>query len=319
MKEAIWVTWENQIRNRSMTTALSIPLYIINYKTSRIIRYILCIVKTFLLLIKEKPKVVFAQNPSVILNLFLLILRPIFQFKILSDAHFGGVEAYNGSRIFQKILDYNNRCMDAVIVTNMEHARHIERVGGKAFVCEDPLPDLSRFYKPNMDGEKNVFFICSYAIDEPYTIAFDAARLLFDEGYRFHVSGNYQKVGIDPKMYPHIHFLGFVSESEFYKTLFQSQVVLDLTSRENCLVCGAYEAMSALKPLVTSDRLVLRQYFNRGTVFSEHNLQSIADSVRYAYENRDILEKEIHMWVIQSKDDIANKITNIREFILREK
>jgi glycosyltransferase involved in cell wall biosynthesis len=315
MKDAIWVTWEHQLRNKSMSSALGIPLRVIDYKGTRLIRYIICMIRTLILLVRERPSVVFAQNPSIVLNYFLLILKHFFRYRLVSDAHFGGIEAFNGSRLFQIALDLNNRFADAVIVTNDDHARRVEKIGGKAFVCEDPLPDIVKYSEPSDEGVKIVFFICSYDIDEPFKVAFDAAKILASEGYKFYVSGNYHKANIDAGDYPHINFLGFVAESEFYYYLFKSQLVLDLTTHENCLVCGAYEAMAAGRPLVTSNRAVLKWYFNRGTVFTEHDAQNIASSIRYAYDHRDDLRKDILEWKSQAIADNNEKIRKIVTFL----
>ena len=35
------------------------------------------------------------------------------------------------------------RASDLVIVTNERHARYVADLGGRTFVCPDPLPDLS--------------------------------------------------------------------------------------------------------------------------------------------------------------------------------
>ncbi len=315
MQDVIWITWEHQLRNRSMSSSLGIPLYVIEYKANRLKRYIYCIAKTLYLILDKRPRIIIAQNPSIVLNYFLLTLRPLLRFKFLSDAHFGGVESYNGSRIMQRALDFLNRSVDAVIVTNEYHAAYINGIGGRSFVCEDPLPDLSRYYERTRNEEKTIFFICSFDIDEPYYAAFDAARILSEEGYSFYVSGNYKKAGLEPAHYPYVTFLGYVSEAEFYANLFRSQLVLDLTTHENCLVCGAYEAMAASKPLVTSNRIILRKYFNRGTVYSEHDALSIVQSVKFAYEHRNDLKKDIECWKIQAEDDNNNKIQQIREYI----
>ncbi len=317
MKNAIWITWEHQLRNRSMASAFDIPLYVIDYKGKRLQRYLVCMLKTMLILFKVRPKVVFAQNPSVVLNYFLLLLKPLFRYRFVSDAHFAGVEAFNGSRLFQMVLNMNNRLSDAVIVTNNDHALRVEKIGGKAFVCEDPLPDISKYYEPSQKNEKIVFFICSFDIDEPYEVAFNAAKLLYNEGYRFYVSGNYRKADINPLNYSHINFLGYVSESSFYSYLYKSQVVLDLTTNENCLVCGAYEAMAAKKPLVTSNRKILKSYFYQGTIFTEHDEQGIAQAVRYAYEQRNELKNDISKWTSQVAIDNNNKIHRIIEYIFQ--
>jgi len=315
--KAVWITWEHQLRNKSMTSNLGVPLCVVDYHANRLKRYTVCMWRTFKKIYSTRPRVVFAQNPSVVLTLFMLLLRPLFRYTFVSDAHFGGVRAYNGSLIFQKILDFCNRRADMVIVTNHEHAAYIEQIGGKPFVCEDPLPDLStfteRFSAESKTDHKVVFFICSFDIDEPFQAAFEAAELLSMEGYKFYVSGNFRKVNIEPADFPNVNFLGYIPVQEFYSILFNSDVVLDLTNHEGCMVCGAYEAMSAVKPLVTSEKRVLRAYFTHGTVFTQHDGESIAKSIRLAYENREGLTAEILGWKKKATADHQRNIDMLRD------
>lgn len=296
MKKAIWITWEHQIRNRSMAAMLGADLHVIAHSGARLRRYLFCTYDTIATVRREKPAVVFAQNPSIVLNYLLLLARVLFGYRFVTDAHFGGVIAYNGNYLFQKALDLCNRSADLVIVTNRDHAAHVESIGGQALVCEDPLPDLARYDSGAAPEDRSVFFICSFDIDEPYESAFEAAHELSAESFRFYVSGNYAKVGIDPSDYPHVSFLGFVPEQHFYERLYQSDIVLDLTEHENCLVCGAYEAMAAERPLVTSDRACLRAYFDQGTVFTAHDSASIAEAIREAYRDRFRLRDNIREW-----------------------
>lgn len=310
MDKAIWITWESQIRNKSMASLLGAKLFAFVYGGNRFKRYLICLSKTLKVLLQERPKVIFAQNPSIILIYFLIFARLFFKYKLVSDAHFAGVMAFNGNIIFQKALDVCNYLVDMVIVTNTEHVRYIDKIGGKAAICEDPLPDISRYFTEEESG-KRVFYICSYDVDEPYAIAFKAAELLATDNFKFYVSGNYNKAKLNPSNYPSVNFLGYVSECDYYTKLYQSNVVLDLTESDNILLCGAYEAMAAEKPFVTSDTKCLRNYFNKGTVFTKHDETSIAQAVRKAYKDRLILINEISNWKATISEHQNNRIMNI--------
>ena len=275
-------------------------MYIISHDGGRLRRYLYCSYKTIATVLREKPDVVFAQNPSVVLNYLLLLTRVLFPFMLVTDAHFGGIIAYNGNYFFQKALDLCNRLADLVIVTNKGHSAHVKSIAGNAFICEDPLPDLEKYDYDREPSDKTVFFICSFDIDEPYNSVFEAAKILSKDNYKFYVSGNYTKVGIDSADYPDVNFLGFVPEYQFYEQLFLSDIVLDLTEHENCLVCGAYEAMAAEKPLVTSDKICLREYFDQGTIFTKHDSESIVEAVRLAYQGRSRLKEEIRAWKVKA-------------------
>jgi glycosyltransferase involved in cell wall biosynthesis len=300
-----------------MAARLGITLHTVQYKGNRWIRYPLSLLHTLLILAKARPKTVIAQNPSIVLTYFLLILRPLFGYGLVSDAHYGGIEAYNGSRLFQKALDICNHYADLVIVTNDAHARYVDRVGGKAFVCEDPLPDLPCISE-NGGNEKTVFFICSFDPDEPFEEVFKAAAMLIPRGYMFCISGNFRRAGLDPERYPGIKFLGYVPEEDFYSHLARSQVVLDLTSNENCLLCGAYEAMAAEKPLVTSDTRALRNYFTHGALFTQHEPESIARCIESAYRDRAALQSQIVEWKGRAVEEHERKIQRLRRELLPE-
>jgi glycosyltransferase involved in cell wall biosynthesis len=300
MSGMIWITWENQVRNKSMASMLGAKLFIFTYNGSRLNRYCHCAIKTVKAILNERPKIVFAQNPSIVLITLLIFLKGIFGYKLVSDAHFAGVIACNSNKLFQFILNLCNRFVNLVIVTTQEHAYFIETIGGKALVCEDPLPDLTAFQSGNAIHDKTIFFICSYDVDEPYKIVFSAADLLKKDGFNLCATGNYAKANIDPHDYPSVIFLGYLHETDYYNKLLSSSVVLDLTENENCLVCGAYEAMSAEKPLVTSNTASLKNYFTKGTVFTDHDINSIVNAVKLAYENRLHLLNEIKEWKIKA-------------------
>jgi len=313
MNNAIWVSWEHQIRNISMSSKLGVKSYTIEFSGNRIARYIYCICKTIFIVNRDKPKIVFAQNPSIILTYLMLFMKSMFRFKLVIDAHFVGVIAYSGKKFIQNILDYCNRNADLVIVTNTEHEKHITNIGGKPVVCEDPLPDINDFYSCEVEGGKLILFICSYDVDEPFHNAFKAAEILAKEKFVFMVTGNYEKAGIKKNNYPAVKFLGFIPKAEYYTTLFQCNVVVDLTENDNCLVCGAYEAMAAEKPLVTSDTTCLKNFFVKGTVFTKNDSISIASAIKSAYQDRENLKNEIRRWKITINEHQNKRISYIRK------
>jgi glycosyltransferase involved in cell wall biosynthesis len=314
----VWITWERQIRNRSMTDALGIPLYEFLYHGNPVIRYIKNILATTALFYKTRPSLVVCQNPSNVLVVLLLVLKKVNTFKVGIDAHFGGVNARNRSFPFasQLLLNWCNRSADFVIVTNENQADFIRNLGGKVFVCPDPLPNLDKYSVIKESITKKVFLICSYDDDEPFLEVFEAADILQPDGFVLYVSGNYCKQKLLPQDFPHIKLLGFVSEDEFYQHLFSSEVVIDLTNNDDCLVCGAYEALAARKPIVLSNKQRLIEYFTGGTVFTENSANEIAEAVKCAYLKKRQLEEDASQWCMQAKLDIDMKISQLNGIIV---
>lgn len=170
MTEKIWITWENQLRNRSMASLLGARLYTYVHRGSRLARYVVCTARTINTIRVEKPQVVFASNPSIVLACILIVARVFFRYRLVSDAHYGGVRACNGSKVFQRALDLCNRSADLVIVTNENHLRYIQKIGGHAIVCEDPLPAISHYRNEEKLDRRSVLCICSFDVDEPYRV-----------------------------------------------------------------------------------------------------------------------------------------------------
>jgi len=53
----------------------------------------------------------------------------------------------------------------------------------------------------------------------------------------------------------------FIDDNAYVTLLYSCDLIVDLTTREDCLVCGAYESVSAEKPLLLSDTTALRVFW----------------------------------------------------------
>lgn len=309
----IWVTWERQLRNYSMTSELGVPLFTIYSRQPRAIRYLLSATRTLEVLWRQRPRVVVCQNPSIVLTVLLLAWRRILRFKLAVDAHYGGIAPWTGNTLIQRVLDLINRAADLVIVTNEAHANHVRALGGRAFVCPDPLPDLSRYPQTEPPVKRKLLLICSFDADEPYREALSAASVLTADGFQLFVSGNFRRAGLDPRKFPQAQFLGFVPEEEYYRHLFSSEVVIDLTRVDNCLVCGAYEAMAACKPVVLSRKQALEEYFSGGTVFTENRGPAIARAVKKAHANSRRLKSDLRQWVREATEQTKDRMCQLMD------
>jgi len=313
--KAIWVTWETQPRNRSMSRELDVPLYVFDFRGGRVKRQLRAIRETLRVLWARRPAVVFAPNPSLVLTYVLLACRYLFRYRFVCDAHYGGVVDVTGSRLVQRLLNFANRHADLVIVTNAGHAERVRQCGGTPFVCPDPLPQIppTEERPALMDGaEKSVLFICSYDADEPFQEVFEAARALADHGFRLFASGRYGRAGITAGAHPHVELLGFVDRATYDAYLHNVDIVLDLTTWQDCLVCGAYEAMAAGKPCVLSRTPALSALFTHGTVFCSHEPSAIADAVLRAYEQRSALKSQISEWTTQHQRRTRDRVEALR-------
>jgi len=122
----------------------------------------------------------------------------------------------------------------------------------------------------------------------------EAARTL-GAAIEWRITGNTKRA--DPHLVrnlpPQVRLTGYLSESDYVALLAHADVLVDLTLRDDCLLCGAYEAVALGKPLVTSDTQALRDYFRRGAVYTKPDAMSIANAVSDALARRVSLTSEM--------------------------
>lgn len=316
MAEKIWLSWEDQIRNISMSTLCETKLYTL-LKGKGIKRYLRCIGESLRIVHHNRPQVVFCQNPSIVLVYLMLFLKLFFKFKLIIDAHYVGVVSIYKNRLFQVLLDTANYYSDLVIVTNINHKKYVESIGGRAIVFEDPLPDIKFDILDEIKRKlgKKVFVICSFDIDEPYKEIIDAAMALEDEGITFEFSGDCEKINRHPSTEKNITFLGYVSRREYEEKLIDSDVVIDLTNLENCLVCGAYEAIIAEKPVLLTSTEVNKNFFSYAAVYVENKSANIEYVLRHMFLNIDDLKAKVKSWKTRYYGDVNLKLIDINNVI----
>lgn len=292
---AIWITWEIQRRSRSLSRALDAELYEFVSQRRGLIRYTYCIWHTVITLRRERPSVVFAQNPSIILALLVIMCRPLLSYVALIDAHNAGVFPFSGrNMLFNFLAHYVSRKSDLTIVSNHYLALVIENRGGKAFSLPDPIPDLPcTARKISLMGTFSVLLICTWADDEPFIEVISAANFLSGTGIHIYMTGKPPNSIRNMKIPGNITLTDFVREEQYVNLLRSVDLIADLTTREDCLVCGAYEAIAVKCPLLLSDTRANRKYFPQGVVYCKNNSRDIANAIKKAQRAHQTLTSDI--------------------------
>ncbi len=295
----LWIAWEDDgsIRSKVLSKEMEADFYTFTlfegHKHLSLFRYPAAILQTFLTLVKEKPEVLVVQNPSIVLSFFAALVKPVFNYKLVTDLH----TLYLNPKGFKKSImnflnDYSLKQNNITIVTNEPYKAKIKNKTKKEiFILPDRIPDFDyEFEKTPLKGKNNILFICTFSEDEPWKEVTEAAKLLEKDTY-IHISGrnNLSKENIPPN----VILTGFLPTKDYQNLLRSVDIIMVLTSQENCLVCGGYEAVSAEKPLILSDTRILREYFSNGTVFTRNNSRDIAESVSLAVKNKSDLRKGV--------------------------
>jgi glycosyltransferase involved in cell wall biosynthesis len=292
--ERVWfITWFAHRRTEELSETLGVPLAVIASAHRGIIRYAEAAARTLLFLARHRPRVLLVQSPSVVLGLFALSLRPLLRHRVVIDAHNESVEPFlNRAALMRRLVRWQLRKADLVIVTNRQLASVVDAAGGKPFVLPDrvPRPPAStlppaevngqpRSRRQALGGSGDVFtvaVIATYAPDEPVGAILAAAGAL-GGAYRFCLTGNDRKLRAElRKAAPaNVQFMGFLSEEAYWSLLSESDVILDLSLMDNCLVCGAYEAIALGKPVVLTGSAASRELFGEGACYTDNSPESI--------------------------------------------
>ena len=293
---ATWITWESQVRNRSLSHAIGAELFELTGPRSRWLKYPALLVRTSVILLATRNKTVIVQNPSLVLALFSNVFGRLIGKRVVIDSHNGGLFPLEGKYILlnwlAKLVLYSS---EYTVVTNKALARYVRKFSVKAIVVPDPLPNLQPIVKSlSASVAKNIVFICTWAGDEPYVEVIKAAKMLPDN-IHLHITGRYNNKYQEIKdILPKNVFLkGYLKDEDYLELLNLADVIIDLTTREHCLVCGAYESTALEKPMILSDTFALREYFFQGAVFTDNTADDIARKILFSLESCDDLIQEV--------------------------
>jgi glycosyltransferase involved in cell wall biosynthesis len=307
MKGLLWVSWQDHRRSRSLARALGAELYELTHTVGRprLVRYALNIRHTVRLLWKRRPATMICQHPSFVLALLAILLRPLLGYRLGLDAHNAGLAIEPDlPRLLRRLAGLLQRRADFVIVHNDAVEAFVKGRGGTVVSLPDPLPTISTAAPLQLPRPFNLLFVCMFAPDEPYLAVFEAARLI-DPDIGIYVTGD-PRGKADPEAWPdHVVFCGRVTWERYDQLLCSVNGVIDLSTRERCLLCGAYEAVAAGKPMILSRTKTLMGYFARGAVFTDNTVSDSPYSIRNAILDLRMREAELKAEVAILKHELT--------------
>jgi glycosyltransferase involved in cell wall biosynthesis len=310
MSDRIWITWETQRRNATLSKLLHARLYVFDLKIPPWRRYPQATWKTLSVLVQEKPRIIFAQNPSLVLGWLVALYAALTSKKLVIDAHNAGLRPIEGRYgVLNWMASRLLRLTTITIVSNEELVKHVTALNGRAIAIPDPVPELARPEAlAKLKGGFNILFICSWADDEPYGEVLQAAAVI-NKDICIYITGNSKGKELQPGLSipDNVVFTGYIAEQEFNSLLFSCDAAMVLTTRENCLLCGAYEGVSAGKPLLLSNTRALRNYFSMGAVYTKNNADSIASAIETVHSK----STELSCSVKSLRDKLRNEYQGI--------
>ena len=250
------------------------------------LRYVVQSLRTVLLLIGKRPKVLYVMAPPTLLVAIAVVYGRLFRARVVVDAHTGAVLANDGApkRSFARWAARAS----LTLVTNEPLAARLRDLGVQHVRTLDDPP--APWPVSGVAETEDVVFPASWWSDEPWEDVVDAARLLPD--VRFVVTGR-APAGVAGTTPPNVHLTGWLSDAEYAALVAGARVVLALTTRAFTMQRAGYEALAAHRPLVASDTETLRAYFTSGAVFAGRGGAALAEAVRAARADRRRLADEM--------------------------
>lgn len=295
--DILFISWEFHRRSKELCKYFDFKHSFLQIDSARYIRYPYCLLVTLWSLMKNRPRVLIVQNPSIVLALVACLFRPFFCYKLIVDAHNGAIipDVVFWSR-FRWIYVLVQRLADMTIVTNKYLADIVKKNGGNVFVLPDKLPEvnISSLACACLESEKNILFVCSFSEDEPYEEVIRACSML-QEDVTVYITGRVNE-NIREWCVSHcskIKFTGFLNDLDYFSLMLSVDLVIDLTLRKHCLVCASYEAVAVGTPLLLSDTSIQRDYFYKGCIFTDCYKEPILNSIKLCLENKASLTKDI--------------------------
>lgn len=262
-------------------------------------RYPISVFETLSILKKTKPDILFVQNPSMILAALACICKYILKYILLVDRHTTFLLDKDYKNIpwvlfFQFLSRLTIRHADITIVTNSLLADMVKRLKGNPFILPDIIPTFVETERVELKGRRNILMVSSFGIDEPVQEVLIAMKDFSQDEVCLYVTGNYNKLDerVRSTAPSNVVFTGFLDEQDYINMLFSCDAIMVLTTASACMLCGCYEAVSARKPLITSDKDVLREYFT-DAVFVDNTAPGISASIKKILDNIDNYRERI--------------------------
>ncbi|MBD3640943.1 MAG: glycosyltransferase [Marinobacter sp.] len=235
------------------------------------------------------------------------------------DAHNAGIFPLDGRyRSLITVSRWIIRNVYLTIVTNEELAKVVSSLGGVPYIITDPIPKIhcDSEAKDSAPYQKDyILLVCAWADDEPYSEVIKAMERLNHPDLELRITGS-PPVEISKAMLAeNIILEGYVSREKYESLVCNAKLIIDLTTRESCLVCGAYEAAAAGKPCILSDDTMARSVFNGGYLFTKNTEEEIANSVKNALNSLSVLEEQMRQFKIEYDSKISIRIKEFEKTI----
>lgn len=304
----LFISWDmNQTRSENLAFYLGATYYCVCPFEKKIgtfrycfllLKYFIASLKTLRVLKKERPDIIFVQNPPIFAALIVWTYCRTSKAQYVIDTHSGAITWKRWA-----FFEWLHKLLSKGALINLLHneplAHKVASWGAPSMTLSDAPTRLvtDRTY-PLRDGF-NAAVICSYSRDEPIEVVLEAARQM--PLINFYITGHIRRASnsIINGVSENVLLTDYLPKNEYVALLTGCSVVICLTLDNDTMQCGAHEAMDLGRPIITSNWPVLQKYFSKGTIHIDNKAKSLEYAIneirkdyKYYCEQIQILRKE---------------------------
>jgi glycosyltransferase involved in cell wall biosynthesis len=238
-------------------------------------RYPVLAIRSAWLVLRRRPRALIVVSPPFIAGLVLVPLARRLGARVAVDLHSAAL-LDRSWKPFLAIQHWACRAAGAAVVTLPSLAARLEPYGIQTIVLPDPLPEMpgTQAQGPAIPGlGPLVVAVCGWGDDEPIEALVEAAR---GAAWRLAVTGRPTRRLDLPA---NVSLTGFLSPPEYPALLRAADAIVVLTTRDDTLLAGAWEALVVERPLVLSGTAALRATFGPDLTYVAPDADSIRSGV----------------------------------------
>ncbi len=290
----LWISWHDSSRSRNLARLLGAPLLSYVDRPYGLRRHLSGSAWTVRMLTHHRPRLVFLQNSFMLLLIVAAYKRLTpWQVRVVADCHNKSLlRQLEGplAPVFRYLKRWSFAAADLVLVSNSAMFAPAGRLSNHVLALRDSLPrelaesattTTTAAGRRGQPADRYVLFPCSFDHDEPIAVILAAARQIAAAGFRVVITGDSRRLRGTVQFHatPSVCLTGWLSHEEYRDRVLGAAAIIALTDDRDCLMCAAYEALAARRPLVVSDWPVARACFGDAATYTTNTPAAVAQHV----------------------------------------
>jgi glycosyltransferase involved in cell wall biosynthesis len=279
-----------------------------------VFKYLSQMMHTLLILLRDRPDVVFVMSPPVFAVAPAWLYAKIFGAGYIVDAHSSALMDRRWQSTMFLARFFSRRAI-TTIVTNHHLGGEVKAWGARYTLVTDVPVEFPAATGHLAQNGFTVTLVNSFGRDEPLALFLRAAKELPE--VKFFVTGRLKdaRSAVVEEAPANVRFTDFLSDSDYVGLLQSSHAVMALTTRDHTMQRGAYEAVYLGKPVVTSDFPLLREVFHKGAVHVDNTLAGLVDGIAEIRRNLDAYQSDVTSLRREMLHTWENRMTKLHDYM----